>query len=148
MSMAVDLSTPLTRAEREYLIMRGRTADIELADNLHGTTGDDYPDLLEGDGTGPDVRPTARSEVLMDRERQLRAELAQIEEAKRAAGLADEGEDEDLAPYEEWGTKELNAELKARDLPGGGSNADKAARLREDDARLEAEEAQRQQTEQ
>ena len=142
MSMAVDLSTPLTSDERQYLLNRGRYSDIELADNLHGTAGE-HPEMLEGDGSGPDVRPTLRSEVLMDRERQLRMELEQIEEAKRQAGLSGD-EDPDLAPYEEWATKELNAELKNRELPGGGSNAEKAARLREDDARLEAEEARRQ----
>jgi hypothetical protein len=140
MSMEVDLSTPLTREEREYLHMRGRIGDIELADNLHGQSDD--PELSEGDGTGPRSWSVTTAEAAQERRERLLAELAELDKLELGAGT--DGDDEGLPPYEQWNSRDLNDELKAREMPAGGSNQEKARRLREDDERLAAAEAERQ----
>jgi hypothetical protein len=132
MSMQVDLTTPLTREERAYLIERGQTHVIERADAQHGYDGSD-DDLNEGDGTGTRFEAVTQGERAAERKQRLLEELAAIEAAE--GNTADDDEDVELAdkPYEEWSKAELDKELKTRELPGGGTNADKAARLRAND---------------
>jgi hypothetical protein len=132
MSMGVDLSSPLTREEREYLAARGRYADIERVDALHGVT--DGQELDAGDGTGPQYVPLMTGEQRAGEAARLRARLAELEAADEDA--ADEDTDE-VAPYEEWKKPELDAELERRSLLKTGTNAEKAQRLRDDDATAE-----------
>lgn len=136
MSMEVDHSTPLTRAERKYLLDRGSEDLVRSLDERHGTSGDDA-DLWDGDGTGTQFESVNQGERAADRKRVLLAELAAIEAAENPAGDegdGDEDADQNLAPYSEWTVKELDAELSTRNLPGGGKQADKVKRLEEDDA--------------
>jgi len=127
MSMGVDLSSPLTAEERAYLAERGRYADIERVDGLHGVT--DGPDLGEGDGTGPQYVPLMTGEQRAGEAARLRARLAELE----AEDEDSEDEADDVSPYEEWKKPELDAELDRRGLVKTGTNAEKAVRLREDD---------------
>lgn len=130
MSMAVDFSTPLTTKEREYLLERGRYADIERSDNTHGTTGD--TGLLEGDGTGLQPKSVLSSEVAARRKADLLAELAAIEAAEASAGETDE-EEPDAVPYEKWKVSELQDEAKRRNLDPTGTKQILADRLYADD---------------
>lgn len=137
MSMAVDLSTPLTPEERAYLNERGRYAEIERADALHGGTPDDAP-TFGGDGTGPRVQ-------------QLNTGLATIEEPEvllqrlRDMGVnvqvLDEDDDSEVAPYTEWSITDLKTEIDRRNegrdeaskLSKSGSVQTLADRLYKDD---------------
>lgn len=136
MSMEVDLNTPLTDDERSYLLMRGRLADIERADSLNGT---ETPPAPDGDGTGPKLQPLMTGEQRVNRKAQLLEELRLIEAQE---GGADDSDDEEPAPYEEWTHKELDAELKRRQLTGGGTKEEKAERLYANDEQQAAETAQ------
>lgn len=128
MSMEIDLSTPLTDDERQYLLMRGRLADIERADSLNGV---ETPDAPEGDGTGPKPISLMTSEQRATEAERLRARLAEIE---GDADESDEDEDVEPEPYDAWTVQELDAELKRRQLPTSGTKAEKVKRLEEDDA--------------
>jgi hypothetical protein len=137
MSMEVDLTTPLTTEERNYLHMRGRLPDIERADNLHGVEGADVP---TGDGTGPVTMQLGTAEQQVQRREQLLAEL-------RAMGVPvvvkeDEEDQEDTAPpYETWKSADLNAEIDRRNtgrtdldkISKSGSVTERADRLYVDD---------------
>jgi hypothetical protein len=133
MSMEVDLSTPLTREEYAYLVQRSRTDLIERAHDLHGTSDADYADLTEGDGTGIQPQPVLQGEARAARRDQLLAELAALDEAEDVEDVEDD-ETGDDRPYSEWSVAELDAELKNRELPTTGKQADKVKRLEADDA--------------
>lgn len=132
MSMAVDLSTPLTDEERSYLAMRGRYSEIERAD---GISGAEPGDLGDGDGSGPKVMALNTAEARAERRRQIEEELRQIEEldGDAEAGRSGSVEDGEVDPYETWNVKEIDAELKRRNLDGSGNKAEKVARLYKDD---------------
>lgn len=136
MSMAVDFSSALTKEERAYLEERGKYADIERADNLHGV---ETPPYGEGDGTGLQQAALLTSEARATEAARLRARLAEIE------GVQDDEPDPDdggLPPYEDWKVSDLDAELKARELAVTGDKKAKADRLYADDeARLAAAQA-------
>jgi SAP domain len=127
MSMAVDFSTPLTTKEREYLLARGRYADVERADNAHGTTGD--PGLLAGDGTGLEPKSLLTSEAAARRKADLLAELRAIEELEGSA----DADDEEGIPYEKWKLSELQDEAKRRNLDPIGVKQVVVDRLYSDD---------------
>lgn len=134
MSMAVDLSTPLSDQERSYLAMRGRYSEIERADGL---TGSEPGDLGSGDGSGPKVFALNTGEARAARRAQLEEELRQLEEMEGGGdndvsrtGSVEDGE---VDPYETWNVKEIDAELKRRNLDVSGNKQDKVARLYADD---------------
>lgn len=129
MSMAVDLSTPLTQAEREYLQMRGRYDDITRADEMHGVTDQSLP---EGDGTGPVLHGMASYDVRDQRIAALEAELALLRGNDAPVDTEEEVAD-DVAPYEEWTVAELDAELKRRGLPVKGDKPTKVTALYDHD---------------
>lgn len=128
MSMAVDLSTPLTRQEREYLAMRGRYDDITRADEMHGVSGTGLP---EGDGSGPVQYGTASYDVRDQKIAELEAQLALLR--GEPADVDEEDVADDVAPYEEWTVQELDAELKRRSLPVKGDKAAKVTALYDHD---------------
>lgn len=132
MSMEVDLSTPLTDEERKYLMERGKYADVERVDNLHG--GETPDELLAGDGTGAQPVSVLTSDQMATRKERLLAELRAIEEAEQASDDS-VGDDGDVPPYESWKAAELKKELKARNLSQSGSQDELVARLYEDDQR-------------
>jgi hypothetical protein len=134
-SMNVDFSKPLTDAERAYLHGRGKYADIERADNINGVT--DPPPPGAGDGTGPVTTPLGTAEQRILEKERLLARLKELEgeEPDSDEEVADE-------PYEAWKPAELDKELKARNLTGGGTKGEKVARLYEDDERTAAAAAQ------
>lgn len=132
MSMAVDLSTPLTQEEREYLAARGRYADLERADAMHGVT--DAPALPDGDGTGPTQYGTASYDVRDQRIAALERELALLKgETDDSEEEADDSEDGEVSPYEQWTVQELDAELKRRKLPVTGNKDAKVTALYDHD---------------
>lgn len=124
MSQEVDLTTPLTKEEREYLYMRGKLSDIQRADDLHGVQDADVP---TGDGTGPMTMQLGTAEQQVQRREQLLAEL-------RAMGVpvvVDETADQDEAteeapPYETWKSADINTEIDRRNV--GRSDADKISK--------------------
>lgn len=142
MSMAVDLNTPLTDEERDYLHMRGRLSDIERADALHGEASDRQ---YLGDGTGPVTTPLGTAEQQINRREQLLAELAamgldvEVKEAEPDDGT----EDETAPPYETWSSKDINTEIDRRNvdraegdkISKAGSVSERADRLYMDDER-------------
>lgn len=126
--MNVDLSKPLTDVERAYLEERGQQAVIARTDELHGV---ETPASGAGDGTGPVSHGTALYDVRDDRIAQLERELTLLK-----GGSDDESDDDmeqDVAPYEEWNVKELDAELKRRKLPVTGDKTAKATALYDND---------------
>lgn len=128
MSMAVDLSTPLTKQEREYLAERGRYDDITRADQMHGVEGQSLP---EGDGSGPVLQQTSLNDVRDAKIAELERQLALL-----TGGATSEPEPEsedDVAPYEEWTVAELDAELKRRKLPVKGDKEAKVTALYDHD---------------
>lgn len=127
MSMAVDLSTPLTKAEVEYLQNRGRYADLERAAMLSGSP---VPEFAAGDGTGPVMRPLGTAEDAAGERERLLARLAELD---GVAGPEADSDDDDPEPYEAWQVKELDAELAARKLPVTGNKQAKADALYADD---------------
>jgi hypothetical protein len=147
MSMEVDYTTPLTDKEREFLLERGRYADIERMDNSFSTD----TSYGEGDGTGLVQRSVVSSDVMADRKAALLRELAQIEELESSTTVAPvDGEDEDEDPgYESWKVSELQEEIDQRNADGrsdeykinrNGTKPELAARLREDDATADSDE--------
>lgn len=135
MSQEVDLSTPLTREERAYLLARGRYGDVDRADSMHGGSSPD--ELLSGDGTGTHPVSVLTSDQAADRKRRLLEELAAIEAAEQSTDAVEPDEDDgdvELKPYEDMTVQELDTELKARSLSTAGKQAEKVARLNKDDA--------------
>jgi hypothetical protein len=121
--MAIDYTTPLTAKERQYLLHRGRYADVERVDAAFGEESD--VSLLSGDGTGPGTRQLATGEALAQRKAELLRELELIEQAE--GGPVED--DEDVPPYETWKVADLDAELKRRGLPVTGDKSAKANAL-------------------
>ena len=119
MSQEVDLTTPLTREEREYLNMRGRLPDIQRADDMHGVT--DAP-VSQGDGTGPVVMALGTAEQQAQRREQLLAEL----KAMGVPVVVQEDEDETAPPYETWKSGDINSEIDRRNV--GREDADKISK--------------------
>lgn len=128
MSMGLDLSKPLDEKGRAYLAMRGRYADIQRIDAQQGV---ETPELDAGDGTAPPVIPLMSAEQKATERDRLLARLAALD----AEEADPEEADDEVDPYEVWAPKELDAELKRRGLPGGGTKPEKVARLEEDDAK-------------
>lgn len=134
MSQEVDLSTPLTADEFRYLTERSRGDLIERAHAMHGTSDEDYADVLSGDGTGPQPQPQplASAEARAARREQLLRELQALDADN--SEVVEEDEETPDRPYSEWSGAELDEELGNRGLPKSGSKADKVARLEADDA--------------
>lgn len=132
MSMVIDLSTPLSTKEREYLASRGRYADIERADALTGV--DSPPELPEGDGSGLSLQPLGTAEARAQRAELLRRELAALEAAD--SGEEDDADDDtdEVPPYDAWTVPDLDTELRRRKLSTAGTKPEKVARLEQDDA--------------
>lgn len=132
MSMEVDLSTPLTKEEREYLHMRGRLSDLQRADDLHDVTDAPVP---TGDGTGPGSEELRKAQLIAE----LRAMGVDVPEQDNEA----DQDDETAPPYETWSSKDLNAEIDRRNegrtdtdkISKAGSVTERADRLYMDDER-------------
>lgn len=91
MSREIDLTKPLSDADRKYLEDRARHADIALADANSGVEGKSElpaPNVFAATDPSPDRTPAAS--------------ISSTEDAE-----------EDL-PYEEWKVDELKAELDVR----------------------------------
>lgn len=125
MSMEVDFTTPLTEEERKYLHMRGRLADVERADNTHGVDG---PEQF-GDGSGPQEMPLLTGERAAQRREELLRELALLDDAEPD----EDGDEDEVPPYESWKVADLDAELRRRSLATDGNKEAKAQRLYADD---------------
>ena len=126
MSMEVDFASALTEEERAYLTERGRYADIERADSLHGV---ETPEYDNGDGTGLQQQALLTSEQRATEVDRLKARLAELE----GSDEDDRDDDGGLPPYEDWKVGDLDGELKARKLSTAGTKQDKADRLYQDD---------------
>lgn len=123
MSMKVDLSTPLTPAERAYLAGRGQYQEIERADAMHGVT--DAPALGDGDGTGTIPVSLLSSDQAASEVERLKARLRDL-----GVDVPDgDGEEADTPPYESWKVAELDAELERRSLPVTGNKSEKVDAL-------------------
>lgn len=135
MSMGVDTSTPLTKEEAAYLAERGRDQELQAAAERHGQDVNELLTAPDGDGTGPrtmplntDLRQIQEPDVLLARLREMGVNV----EVKDAP-VEDDDTDGDVAPYEEWSVKDLDAELKRRNLAVTGDKQSKADRLYADD---------------
>jgi hypothetical protein len=136
MSMGVDLSTPLTPEEAQYLHNRGRDAELQGTADRHGQDVNELLSDQSGDGTAPVVTPLntnlqqmATPEALLARLRDMGVNVQVVDEP---GDDADDAEP-DVSPYEEWPVKDLDAELKRRNLPVTGDKQAKLDRLYADD---------------
>lgn len=142
MSMEVKRDEPLSPAARQYLFDRGQHDLIAQIDEKYppkrGTQ-------VVSPAYGPGHNPNPTGVESMDT-------AALLEELRRrqAGGedLSDyaDATEADEIPYEQWTSDELNEELSERTgqdgkpLSKSGTNAQKAARLRENDAYLASQE--------
>lgn len=145
MSQEVKFDSPLTQDERAYLEMRGRQADIDRVDNAFGTDEEDRVSGREPTGDGPQVRPLAWGETLVQRRARLEEELRALDEAEQSQqeAAADGGGDVEGSedqPYAEWKVPELQKELRARGLPASGSKPEMVQRLEADDEQSQSQE--------
>lgn len=129
MSMHVDLSKPLDAKTAAYLAERGRYADLQRVAEL---TGSDPVPFGAGDGTGPQMRSLGTAEDAAGELDRLRARVAELE-AQNAATEDSDVDTAELEPYETWPVPELDAELKARQLPVKGTKPEKVQALYADD---------------
>jgi hypothetical protein len=132
--MGVDLSTPLTAEEAQYLANRGRDAELYGAADRHGQDVNELLADRSGDGTGPrtmqlntGLQQVESADVLLERLREMGVNVEVKEEP------LDEESDGEVAPYESWKVSELDAELKRRNLPVTGDKQAKANALYADD---------------
>jgi hypothetical protein len=128
MSMEIDFASALTEEERAYLDSRGRYADIQRADGLHGV---ETPASGEGDGTGLQQAALLTSEARAAEKERLLARLREIDGVD--TDETDRDDDGGLPPYEDWKVSDLDGELKARNLSTAGTKSEKADRLYADD---------------
>jgi hypothetical protein len=132
MSREIDISTPLTQDDYTYLVSRGRNDLIERAHAAHGTSDADYADTAsEETQAGPRPQAMLQGEARAARREQLLEELAALSDD---VPDEDDEDEEDDRPYSEWTVPELDAQLRARELPTSGTKTDKVKRLEEDDA--------------
>lgn len=139
MSQKVDLSTPLTQEEYNYLQTRSQNDIIDRAHSMHGTSDADYAQN-DGDWTGPQPVPATQGERAANRRAELLAELAALgedddtdDDVEGSDDGGSDAEDETAEPYENWPDADLNAELKNRGLSAAGKHDDKVKRLYADD---------------
>ncbi len=135
MSMAVDLSTPLTADEAKYLSNRGRDAELFGAAERHGQDVNELLTDRSGDGTAPRVmqlntglQQVESADVLLARLREMGVNVEVVDEEPDGTD-----EDTEVAPYESWKVPEMDAELKRRNLPVTGDKQAKANALYADD---------------
>jgi hypothetical protein len=119
--MEIKPDGPLSAEARQYLVDRNRHEEVRRIDDLHPPKAEDVPQSQNESWT------PANSLSLLSAD-ELQAEL---DRRKAAEAEAEDGD----TPYEEWTVKELDAELRDRELPTTGKPADKAARLRADDSK-------------
>lgn len=135
MSMGVDLSTPLSPEEAQYLANRGRDAELHGAAERHGQDVNELLTKQDGDGTGPRVmqlntglRQVESADELLARLKEMGVNVAVVDDED------DETDEGDVAPYENWKVSELDAELKRRNLSVTGDKTAKVNALYADDA--------------
>lgn len=140
MSRDIDLSKPLSAADRQYLVDRDRWRDLALAD------GHEDPERAKRDASeANDITQGRRPPTVF-------GEQALVQQANAETPV----EPEEDIPYSEWTFDELKAELDARKADaiaagmseedakkafskGGGQN-DLVARLEADDERVAPQE--------
>lgn len=136
MSRKIDLTKELSEEDVAYLKARCRGHELEwnrqlLAGNVDPETppAPDLPSqILVGGDTVPEPISTTVQEVSIEIARSLNRIPA--EEETEEAEEGDDNYDDEAA----WSYKELQAELKERELPATGDRAELIERLREDDA--------------
>lgn len=133
MSMGVDLSTPLSKDEAAYLAQRGRDAELVGAAERHGQDVNELLSDRDGDGTAPVVTPLNSNLQAVATPERLLAQLRDMGVNVQVVEGSPEDEQADVSPYEEWQSKDLDAELKRRNLPATGDKQAKADRLYADD---------------
>lgn len=157
MSRQIDLSEPLSKEDREWLLNNNRAEDVRANDAEHGR---DSADLGAAPGTatplvtgqepslGSDrtypvgLTPDSRNADLDRdrRERQFRAALDPERPEDTDQNSVDPfGQrgflvETDDRPYEDWDKTDLQAEAGKRELAKSGNKAELAERLRADDA--------------
>lgn len=136
MARDIPMDRPLTRADREYLEMRGQYAMVARLDQNYPQEDPNEQPLAEGSGNANVDLLVQENRALQDRLRALEVELAaKSQEPDTADGDADAGEQgETLPPYSEWKKDDLIAEAEARGLSKSGSKEELAKRLDDYDA--------------
>jgi hypothetical protein len=134
MSMAVDLSTPLTPDEAKYLAERGRDAELHGAAERHEQDVNELLSDTSGDGTGPRVMQLNTGLRQVESADELLARLREMGVNVKVDESQVDEDDSDVAPYENWKVSELDAELKRRNLPVTGDKTAKVNALYADDA--------------
>jgi hypothetical protein len=124
MAREIDLTKPLSDADRQYLV--DRCMGHKLAQNEQYMADGE----VQSTGTANEAKNLVTPPQVPVPQPTLVGEQAIVQQAN-----ADDGEEvveEDL-PYEEWTFDDLKAEAKARHLSAGGSAKDIIARLEMND---------------
>lgn len=141
MSRSIDLSKPLSDEDREYLVQRARTADLQKnAEMLNGAT--ERPTPVDDGNTG-DIDAFTRddgSDLLAGTHPQ-ETTVTTIQQVEVQREPGESGEEpptpEEPDNYDDeaaWSYRELQDEAKVRKLTATGSREELIARLRQDDA--------------
>lgn len=124
MSKQIDLSKPLSEEDRAYLLSRGRTYDIAIAD------GNDASSL----SAGPSFDANTDAAKLLAET----PNTGDVNTLGREAGAPDQSSGDaptgEPSQYEDLTVAQLKDELERRDLPTTGKKPELVARLDADDA--------------
>ena len=125
MSRQIDLTQPLTDADRQYLVDRCRWEDLRLADADHPVPEGRHPN------TTPSAvdTPTALSPADVGTQNaELPAKPLPESSTEAEADTEDNYDDAEV-----WSYSDLQAEAKSRSVSAAGPREDVVARLREND---------------
>lgn len=124
MSKQIDLSKPLSEDDRAYLVSRGRTSDILIADGKDASA----------ETAGPSFDATASAEELLAKTPHTGDVNAMGVQSKQPVTTAPADAEPEPSKYDDLTKQQLEDELERRELPKSGKKPDLIARLVEDDA--------------
>lgn len=127
MSRSIDLTKPLSEADREYLVARCRWRDLQTADaNAEVPEQPSNPPLTTQDSR-PDANPTDNGTLTADLPTTPLPDVSGATEAEEEEG--DNYDDESV-----WSYADLQTEAKSREgIAANQSREDLIAALRKDD---------------
>lgn len=134
MAREIDLTQPLSDADRQYLV--DRCMWHKLAQNEQYLADGE----VQSSGTANEAKNLVTPPQVPVPQPTLVGEQAIVQEGQQAEQVVADPDDE-LPPYSEWGFEDLKAEAKERKLSAGGSAKDIIARLEANDAEEAAKEA-------
>lgn len=127
MSREIDLTEPLSDADRQYLVDRSRFDLIAAADAM--AAGQEYSDSMFTQGD-----PAVQVGEALPPNTGSAHSVYDPPEYGGGTQVSLDDEDDEEPDYDSWKKPELEAEAHNRGLDKSGTKAEIAERLREDDA--------------